>query len=154
VGDEPPVPLAKDLLLGPEEVSAVSNTTPESTITAISQGNASSTLQPAKQSGSKPQPAFLQNSAAVQQELQDQLAQMAAQLKRNAQHFSNTLGADKALVEAAGEKLEQNFGVMQTQRVRLRDRGIKSRGQTCFTVMSLVAVVVAFAFMVLLIRFT
>jgi hypothetical protein len=151
-----PLPL-NELLLTPGDVPAQ----PASVIDATSSSflaPSSSTSKAAsapQQSGqSKPAPSFLQNSAAVQQELQDQLAQMATQLKRNALHFSNSLNADKALVEAAGEKIESNFDVLQKEWLRLRDRGLKARGQTCFVVFSLIAVVISFAFMVLLIRFT
>lgn len=96
----------------------------------------------------------MQNSQAVQDELSAQLAAMAAQLKRNAVHFAQTLDADKDLVLSAGEKLEQNFDVMTKERVRLRDRGVAARGSTCFVLIAVVGVVIAFAVMVLVIRVT
>ncbi|GBE80442.1 hypothetical protein SCP_0301570 [Sparassis crispa] len=63
-------------------------------------------------------PAFLQNSAAVHEELSTQLAQMATQLKRNALHFSGSLEADKAIIVAAQEKIERNHEV-----TLIRERG-------------------------------
>jgi hypothetical protein len=101
-----------------------------------------------------PAPSFLQNSQAVQEELSAQLAAMASQLRRNAEHFASQLEADKPLVESASEKLEANFDVMTKERVRLRDRRVTARGQTWFVVAAIIGVVLAFAFMVLLIRVT
>ena len=43
---------------------------------------------------------FLQNSRALQEEMSEQLANMAAQLKRNAIHFAGSLDKDKAIVQA------------------------------------------------------
>ncbi|KAF8658397.1 hypothetical protein AX16_002005 [Volvariella volvacea WC 439] len=97
---------------------------------------------------------FAQNSSALQQELSDQLAQMATQLKRNAIHFSNSLEKDAAIVEETQQKLESNFDMMQKERVRLRDHSSKSTGTTCYTVFIVIAVLVIFMFMVSLIRFT
>lgn len=94
------------------------------------------------------------NTTALQQELSDQLAQMAIQLKRNALHFSDSLAKDKAVVEETEQKLEGNYGVMERERVRLRDHSGKSRGTTCLVVMIIMAVVFLFALMVLLIRFS
>lgn len=151
-----PNPLTNELLLTPADIvsptNIVSDPPPYSLISnaSSSKPTASSTLE----NKTKSPPAFLQNSAAVQQELQDQLAQMATQLKLNAMHFSNALSADKTLVESAGEKIEANYDVLQKEGSRLRARTWKSRGQTCFVMASLLAVVIAFAFMVLLIRFS
>ncbi|GLB44976.1 putative membrane fusion protein Use1 [Lyophyllum shimeji] len=99
-------------------------------------------------------PRFLQNSTALQQELSDQLAQMATQLKRNAQHFSDTLARDQAVVEETQTKLEGNFDVMQKERIRLRDHRGKSGGTTCLVVLIVVMVVLLFMLMVSIIRFT
>jgi SNARE protein 1 len=86
-------------------------------------------------------------TTALHEELSLQLEQMAQQLKRNALHFSASLERDKGVVEGAGEKLEQNFGVMERQRVRLRKRG---RGwYVCLVVL---LVVVVFVLMAVVIR--
>jgi hypothetical protein len=79
---------------------------------------------------------------------------MATLLRKNAEHFSSTLDADRHLVEAADEKLERNFDVLQSTRVRLRDRGGKARSTTWLTLFALVSVLVAFVGMVLVIRVT
>ena len=101
-----------------------------------------------------PKPKFLQNSTATQQELSDQLALMAAQLKRNAIHLSESLAKDQAVVGAAQEKIEGNYAVMLKERVRLRDHRGKSGGTTCLIMLSLVVVAVSFVFMFFVIRVT
>ena len=58
-------------------------------------------------------PALLQNSAALQEEMSEQLAAMAAQLKRNAVHFAGALEKDRAVVQGAQEKVGRNYDVMQ-----------------------------------------
>ncbi|KAF8339279.1 membrane fusion protein Use1-domain-containing protein [Amanita rubescens] len=97
---------------------------------------------------------FLQTSNALHQDLSEQLAQMAVQLKRNALHFSETLEKDKAIVEEAQQKVESNFDVMKTERIRLRDHRGKSGSTTCLVVAIILAVVLLFVMMVLLIRLT
>jgi len=93
-------------------------------------------------------------TTALQQELSEQLAQMATQLKRNAIHFSDSLAKDQAVVAEAEQKLEGNYGIMERERVRLRDHSGKSRGTTCLVVVILLAVVLFFVLMVVLIRFS
>lgn len=99
-------------------------------------------------------PKFLQNSNALQQELSDQLAKMATQLKRNAIHFSESLAKDQAVVEETQQKLEGNFDVMNKERVRLRDHRGKSGSTTCLVMLSVITVSGLFVLMVSLIRFT
>ena len=93
-------------------------------------------------------------SAALQEELSAQLAQMATQLKRNAIHFASALDNDKAVVLEAQEKLERNHDVMTKERVRLRDHHSKSWGTTWITVLSLVVVLIGFFMTFLVIRVT
>ncbi|KAH9858986.1 hypothetical protein C2E23DRAFT_800851 [Lenzites betulinus] len=107
-----------------------------------------------EKSAVKGTPAFLQNSAALHDELSAQLAQMATQLKRNALHFSDALEKDKAVVEDAQEKLERNHDVMSKERVRLRDHHSKSWGTTWITLLSIVVALIAFILTFLVIRFT
>ncbi|KAI6166035.1 membrane fusion protein Use1-domain-containing protein [Pisolithus thermaeus] len=99
-------------------------------------------------------PAILQNSRAVQEELSEQLALMARQLRRNATHFSDSLARDKVVVDAMQEKLEGNFDLLKKERVRLRDFRGKSGGTTCLVIMSVIIVVIAFILMVFVIRVT
>ncbi|KAH9973953.1 hypothetical protein BJV74DRAFT_863904 [Russula compacta] len=68
--------------------------------------------------------AFLPHSTALQEELSAQLAQMAGQLRRNAEHFSNALAADQAVLHNAEEKIGANYDVMKRERVRLRDHRV------------------------------
>ncbi|KAI0257907.1 hypothetical protein BC834DRAFT_86593 [Gloeopeniophorella convolvens] len=100
------------------------------------------------------EPAYLQHSTALQQELSAQLAQMAGQLRRNAEHFSTALAADQAVLRHAEEKIGSNYDVMKRERVRLRDHRGKSIGTTCLTLSSIVAVAIAFVVMFFVIRFT
>lgn len=97
---------------------------------------------------------LLQHSTAVQEELSTQLAQMAGQLRRNAEHFSTALAADQAVLRSAEEKIGANYDVMKRERVRLRDHRGKSLGTTCLTITSVLVVAVAFLVMFFLLRFT
>ncbi|KAG1751280.1 uncharacterized protein EDB91DRAFT_1104433 [Suillus paluster] len=99
-------------------------------------------------------PTILQNSRALQEELSEQLALMATQLRRNATHFSDSLIKDKSVVETMQEKLEGNFDFMKKERIRLRDFRGKSGSTTCLVIMSILVVLVAFMLMVLVIRVT
>lgn len=101
-----------------------------------------------------PSQALLQHSTAVQEELSAQLAQMAGQLRRNAEHFSKALAADQAVLHDAEEKVGTNYDVMKRERVRLRDHRGKSIGTTCLTITSILVVVVAFVVMLFILRFT
>ncbi|KAF8268214.1 hypothetical protein EI94DRAFT_1206616 [Lactarius quietus] len=98
------------------------------------------------------QPRLLQNSTASQEERAAQLAQMAGQLRRNAEHFSGTLVADQAVLRVA-EKVGSSLDVIKRERVQLRDHGGKALRTTCLMISS---VVVAIASLVLffVIRFT
>lgn len=96
----------------------------------------------------------LQSSSAVHDELASQLAQMATQMKRNALHFSDVMVKDKAVVEEAHEKLEKNYGFMQTEQTRLRDHSGKSSGTTWLMFGSFFAVFVSFMIMFFIIRLT
>jgi hypothetical protein len=99
-------------------------------------------------------PTILQNSRALQEDLSEQLALMATQLRRNATHFSQSLEKDKSVVEAMQEKVEGNFEFMKQARIRLRDFRGKSGGTTCLVIMSVIVVLIAFMLMVFLIRLT
>ena len=83
-----------------------------------------------------PAQGLLQHGTALQEELSAQLAQMAGQLRRNAEHFSTALAADQAVLRSAEEKIGANYDVMKRERVRLRDHRGKSLGTTCLTITS------------------
>lgn len=99
-------------------------------------------------------PAFLQNSAALQEELSAQLAQMATQLKRNAVHFAGTLEKDKALLIETQDKLERNHDVMKAERLRVRDHRSKSWGTTWIVMLSIIVAAVGFVLTFMVIRIT
>lgn len=96
----------------------------------------------------------LQNSSALQHELTDQLAQMAAQLRRNAVHLSDSLAKDHDVVEDAQQKLEGNYDTMHEERNRLRNLSGKSKSTTCLLFLVVTAVLSLFILIVSIIRFT
>jgi Membrane fusion protein Use1 len=101
-----------------------------------------------------PTQALLQHRTALQEELSMQLAQMAGQLRRNAEHFSSALVADQAIVRNAEENISANFEVIKQERVRLRDHRSKSLGTTCLTITSVLVVSIAFVMMLFIVRLT
>lgn len=94
------------------------------------------------------------NSIAVQEELSTQLELMAAQLKRNAIHFSTSLAKDQAIIDEAQQKVEGNYDMMMKERVRLRDHRGKSGSTTCLVLAIVVLVLVLFLLVVSIIRFS
>ncbi|KAH6906476.1 hypothetical protein BKA70DRAFT_1190361 [Coprinopsis sp. MPI-PUGE-AT-0042] len=92
--------------------------------------------------------------ASLQEELSSQLESMAAQLKRNAIHFSTNLANDKAVVEAAGEKLERNYDVMQVEKGRLGRLNKITGGTTWMTLGIVLVVLLTFIVMIGVIRFS
>jgi Membrane fusion protein Use1 len=148
----PPLPTG-DLLLFPSDQSTLlppssSNllTSPNTLLSPVAPASAKKSVATAT--------AVLQNSSALQQELSDQLAQMASQLKRNAIHFSESLARDQAVVDDTQVKIEGNHDVMMKERIRLRDHRGKSGLTTCLVLMSLLVVVISFMLMFFVIRFT
>ncbi|KAF7427856.1 hypothetical protein PC9H_007072 [Pleurotus ostreatus] len=136
---------ADDLLLPPSETPSFPSPIPTLLPT---------TAPPLASKSTAVAPKFLHNTQALHEELSEQLAQMATQLKRNAVHFSESLAKDQAVVEDAQEKLEGNLGMMTKERVRLRDHRGKSGSTTCLVVLSLVTVCALFVLMFFVIRFT
>ncbi|KAI3621040.1 serine arginine repetitive matrix 1 [Moniliophthora roreri] len=132
-----PIPIAP----GPSLVSSMPTLIPPSMPSAASKSTAIAT-------------GTLQHSNALQEELSNQLAQMSAQLRRNAIHFSESLAKDAAVLEGAKEKLESNYDVMTKNKDRLKEHSSKSSSTTWLVVSSIVLVTVLFAIMVFLIRFT
>ncbi|KAF4567202.1 hypothetical protein EYR40_006197 [Pleurotus pulmonarius] len=136
---------ADDLLLPPSETPSFPSPIPTLLPT---------TAPPLASKSTAVAPKFLHNTQALHEELSEQLAQMATQLKRNAVHFSESLAKDQAVVEDVQEKLEGNLGMMTKERVRLRDHRGKSGSTTCLVILSLVTVCVLFVLMFFVIRFT
>ncbi|KAF8578030.1 hypothetical protein K439DRAFT_1363316 [Ramaria rubella] len=110
----------------------------------------------ARASSFKPPSASSLLSASLQthEELSNELARMATQLKRNTQFFSESLDKDKTLVQSAAEVLEKNYDSMTKERVRLKDHRGKSFGTTWMVFGSLLAVSIAWIFMFFIIRLT
>ncbi|KAL4246616.1 USE1 family protein [Abortiporus biennis] len=147
---------AQDLLLSPSDSAVISPLEPKSASTLLPV----ETVLPSKSKASastsllKAQPAFMQNSASLHEELSEQLAQMATQLKRNTMHFAASLEKDKDVVLDAQGKLDKNFDVMTKERVRLRDHSSKSWGTTWITLLSVIVALVGFILTFFVIRIT
>ncbi|KAG9104091.1 hypothetical protein FRC06_005574 [Ceratobasidium sp. 370] len=99
-------------------------------------------------------PAFMHTSLQTQEDLSEQLAHMAAQLKRNAQTFAAQLHEDNALVQLAHDQLEGVHTRVKTERTTLRDFRGKSGYTTCMVMGAVVVVMVSWVMMFLLIKVT
>ncbi|KAH9174071.1 hypothetical protein EDB89DRAFT_1954591 [Lactarius sanguifluus] len=87
-------------------------------------------------------------SAVLQEELAAQLAHVAGQLRRNAEHFSRRAGGEpEGVRRVAEEKVGANHEVMRQERERLCDRRWKALGTTCLAISNVfiaIAVLVMF----------
>ncbi|QRV94082.1 Use1 domain-containing protein [Ceratobasidium sp. AG-Ba] len=99
-------------------------------------------------------PAFMHTSLKTQEDLSEQLAQMAAQLKRNAQSFAAQLHEDNALVQLAHDQLEGVHTRVKTERTTLRDFRGKSGYTTCMVMGAVAVVMVSWVMMFFLIKVT
>ncbi|KAG8679020.1 hypothetical protein FRC09_019321 [Ceratobasidium sp. 395] len=99
-------------------------------------------------------PAFMHTSLQTQEDLSEQLAQMAAQLKRNAQTFAAQLHEDNALVQLAHDQLEGVHTRVKTERTTLRDFRGKSGYTTCMVMGAVVVVMISWVMMFFLIKVT
>ena len=150
---EKPDVAARDLLLSPDDAAGLRTRPPiDPSSTLLPPSIAAASGKDSKSSASAP--AFLQNSQALQEEMSEQLARMATQLKRNAMHFADSLEKDKAVVEGAHQKLERNYDVMTKERVRLRDHRSKSWGTTWLVMLSMLVAVIGFVLTFFVIRLT
>jgi len=100
------------------------------------------------------QDSFLSSSLKTHEELSDELARMAAQLRRNAEHFSVTLDKDKGLVVAAEEVLLKNADNMTKERDKLDKHSSKSFSTTWFTIGAILVVCITWVWMFFIIRLT
>lgn len=99
-------------------------------------------------------PAFMHTSLQTQEDLSDQLAQMAAQLKRNAQSFAAQLHEDNALVQLAHDQLEGVHTRVKTEKTTLRDFRGKSGYTTCMVIGAVVVVMISWVMMFFMIKLT
>lgn len=99
-------------------------------------------------------PGFLKTSTALHEDLSAQLAEMAKQLRRNAEQFNEALAADEGVLKGAQEKLEENYDLLSKERVRLRDQSGKSGQTTCFIFSTIIMVLIAFVMTFFVIRIT
>ena len=82
------------------------------------------------------------------------MAEMATQLKKNAQFFGKALEDDKEAMEQADAVLEKNMDTMLKERNRLGTYSGKSRSTTWLVFLSIAVVGVAWVLMFFLIRIT
>ncbi|KAK1924044.1 hypothetical protein DB88DRAFT_488940 [Papiliotrema laurentii] len=93
-------------------------------------------------------------AAQLHEELGGQLADMSHRLKLNAVHFSNSLEAEKALLETSQETLENNLTATRSSKKNLSAVSKKGRGTTCMTLGVVILVLIIFVWTYMLIRFT
>jgi hypothetical protein len=98
--------------------------------------------------------AFLTTSRQTQEEITARMAEMATQLKKNAQFFGKALEDDKEAIAQAEALLEKNMATTQKERGRLGAYSGKSRGTTWLVFLSVAVVGVAWVLMFFLIRIT
>ncbi|KAF8739917.1 Membrane fusion protein Use1, partial [Rhizoctonia solani] len=99
-------------------------------------------------------PAFMQTSLQTQEDLSEQLALMAAQLKRNAQTFAAQLHEDNTLVQLAHDQLEGVHTRVKTERSTLRAFSAKSGYTTWMTIGIIIVVIISWVSMFLMIKIT
>ncbi|KAH9174111.1 hypothetical protein EDB89DRAFT_1954936 [Lactarius sanguifluus] len=92
-------------------------------------------------------------SEVLQEELAAQLAHVAGQLRRNAEHFSRRAGGPEGVRRVAEEKAGTNHEVMKREREWLCDRRWKVLRATCLAT-SNVVIAIAVLVMLFVIRFT
>ena len=143
-GEEDPATLVAQMLLPSEELRQ-----PPLTSSLL---NGSSRDPAAKPSSLSPE--FLTTSRQTQDDISERLAEMAAQLRRNAQTFSEALEDDKEAVAEADIKLDSNLTLMQKERGRLGTYSSKSKGTTWIVIASILVVAVAWVIMFVVIRLT
>ncbi|KAA1137677.1 hypothetical protein PGTUg99_024223 [Puccinia graminis f. sp. tritici] len=78
-----------------------------------------------------------------QEELTDELSQMAVQLKKNVHHFNKLLVADQAILLANQAKLELNADSMSKEGGRLGLVRLKTRSLTWFSILAVIVVAVS-----------
>ncbi|KAG8807133.1 hypothetical protein FRC17_004634 [Serendipita sp. 399] len=139
-----PAALVSQMLLPSEELKA-----PISSSASLFAGATQPTTK-----ASSISPEFLTASRQTQEEISHKLAEMAAQLRKNAQHFSAALEDDKEALAEADSKLNQNLDVMQKERGRLGVYSAKSSGTTWMVIASILVVCIAWVVMFFVIRLT
>jgi len=82
------------------------------------------------------------------------MADMATQLKKNAQYFGKALEDDKEAMAHAEALLEKNMTTMQKERGRLGTYSGKSRSTTWLVFLSVAVVGIAWVLMFFIIRIT
>ncbi|CAH7689398.1 hypothetical protein PPACK8108_LOCUS24471 [Phakopsora pachyrhizi] len=96
----------------------------------------------------------LNQNSSIQDQLTDELSQMASQLKKNVHHFNKLLVEDQAIIQSNQTKLENNSTLMKTQGGKLSEISIRGRKTTWLTILAVLAVVLAWIMMFIIIRLT
>lgn len=105
--------------------------------------------RPRRASSSKPADLsnLLQHHREMQDSLGDDLATMARQLKLNTLHFQSSLAADRLVMDEAEQRVGSNLVGMQGQSGRLGAYRKKGGTTTCFVILAVMGVSVAWFFM-------
>ncbi|KIJ49543.1 hypothetical protein M422DRAFT_204934 [Sphaerobolus stellatus SS14] len=101
-----------------------------------------------------PATALFGASTKTHEELSEELARMAEQLKKNTLYFSDSLEKDKSVLESASEVIEKNYNSLTTQQSRLKTHGGKSFWTTWMTLGSIIGVCIAWVLVFIMIRLT
>lgn len=149
-GDEDPTSLVSQMLLPSEEVVPPAPPTLSTNLLPLP----SSSSQSSSAKASSITPEFLTTSRQTQEEIAQRLADMATQLRRNAQHFATALEDDKDALAEVDTNLDTNLTFMQKTRGRLGTYSSKSRGTTWLVFLSILVVFVAWVVMFFVIRLT
>ncbi|PVF99899.1 hypothetical protein CPB86DRAFT_872322 [Serendipita vermifera] len=145
--DEDPAAIVSRMLLPSEELSPPKIAAPPTLLPT-----SPSAVPPAKATAISSD--FLSTSRQTQEDISQRLAEMATQLRRNAQHFSAALEDDKDALAEADAKIDANLSVMQKERGRLGTYSSKSRGTTWLVVSAILVVAVSWVVMFFVIRVT
>ncbi|SNX87845.1 uncharacterized protein MEPE_06556 [Melanopsichium pennsylvanicum] len=97
---------------------------------------------------------ILQSDRATHEALSSELLRMASILKSNSLAFADSLERDRILLEKAGNDLSHNLDLMTRTRGRLGVYSRKARNMGCFTLTSILIVMLSWMLMFLLIRLT
>lgn len=104
--------------------------------------------------GSADSERILQHHRSIQDALTADLQRMASQLKQNSLYFSENLQKDKGLLTTVEDSMGSGLTGMQKERTRLGAYKKKGGWTTCYVVMAVAGVAVAWFFMFALIRIT
>ncbi|KAL7415389.1 hypothetical protein BDY24DRAFT_382750 [Mrakia frigida] len=111
-------------------------------------------LQLQKEKSENEKSGLMGSTSRLHDELTEQLAQMSTQLRKNALHFSNSLEAEKPLLEQGASLLESNISRLTGSAGRLGAVSTSGRSNTWLVLGACAVVTLAWFWMYLIIRMT